>query len=229
MAPDVFKPETVAVVDLVNHPRNYQDHSNAQIQHLKASITEHGFYRNIIIARGNVILAGHGVVAATKELGIETIPVIKLDIDPYSVAALRVLVSDNEISRMSDPNDHQLLELLKSITTDSDLGLIGTGINPEELEALAMLTAEETSFDSDWITENSEESSNHSMAENGEEMSNDDFSAPSLNQGPVTTVVLTLTIHITEEGGLTDLCDRLEVAEPMVIGKSANLRWPAAG
>ena len=50
-SPDQLKP----------HPRNYRDHPQDQIDHLIQSIRENGFYRNVVVANDNTILAGHGV------------------------------------------------------------------------------------------------------------------------------------------------------------------------
>jgi site-specific DNA-methyltransferase (adenine-specific) len=111
---------------LTPHPRNYRGHPPEQIEHLKASITEHGLYRNVVVARGDVILAGHGVVIATVELGVALVPVVRLDIDPDDPRALKLLAGDNEITRLADDDDGALAAILKELA-DSSVGLLGTG------------------------------------------------------------------------------------------------------
>ena len=71
--------EVLALKDLRPHPRNYREHPEDQLAHLKQSIQKHHIYRNIVIARDGTILAGHGVVEAAKALGLETIPGCRLD------------------------------------------------------------------------------------------------------------------------------------------------------
>jgi hypothetical protein len=232
---DTFHTFEMAIEDLKPHPRNYQTHSDSQLQHLKSSILEHGFYRNIIVAKDGTILAGHGVTAAATELGIEKVPVIQLDIDPGSTAALRVLVSDNEISRMSDPNEYQLLELLKSISQDSSdtLALLGTGILPEEMEALSMLDMD---LDLDMGSLDSLGGVSHAdTSHQDQEAPDPDNSIGGGTQiaervnGEVAVIHLSLMIHITSDEGITEVCDRLGIAEPSVSGKSAVIRWPPQG
>ena len=65
--------EMTPVSDLKPHPRNYKDHPDDQLEHIIESIKSTGFYRNIVIAQDGTILAGHGVVAAAKKMGL-TIP-----------------------------------------------------------------------------------------------------------------------------------------------------------
>src|SRR5262245_55372260 len=84
----MFETVIVEIATLKRHPKNYREHPPEQIEHLKRSIREHGFYRNVVVARDDTILAGHGVVAAARHLGLKTMPVIRLAIDPDTPAAL---------------------------------------------------------------------------------------------------------------------------------------------
>ena len=93
--------ENVEINNLKKHPRNYKEHPEQQLEHIIKSIEEHGFYRNIVIAKDNTILAGHGVVQASKLMGKQKVPVIRLDIDSDSTQALKVLTSDNEIGNLA--------------------------------------------------------------------------------------------------------------------------------
>jgi hypothetical protein len=97
------------------HPRNYRRHPADQIAHLAASIAEHGFYGNVVAARDETILKGHGTVLAALDLGMEAVPTIVLPIDSASPQALAVL-------------DH-----LRA--------LLGTGYDPTMLKALSFVTA----------------------------------------------------------------------------------------
>ncbi len=135
-----FKTITVAVADLKQHPRNYQDHPPDQIAEIRASIETHGFYRNVVVANELTTLAGHGVVIAAAEMGRRRIPVIQLDLDPDDPRALKVLTSDNEISRLAVIDDRGLTDLLRDILHTADDGLVGTGFNEEQLTALTFVT-----------------------------------------------------------------------------------------
>lgn len=140
--------ETVKIADLKPHPRNYRRHPDDQIEHLMASIKEHGLYRNVVVARDLTILAGHGVTQALQKLGVEEVRVARLDVAPNSAKALKVLAADNEIQHLVESDDRALSELLKEISEQDDL--LGTGYDKEMLAALAMVArpaSEIASFD----------------------------------------------------------------------------------
>tara|TARA_B100001250_G_scaffold411852_1_gene441532 strand:+ start:6705 stop:7352 length:648 start_codon:yes stop_codon:yes gene_type:complete len=135
--------ETIKLSDLKEHPRNYKTHPEDQLQHIISSIEEHGFYRNIVIAKDNTILAGHGVFQACQLMNKEEVPVIRLNIDHDSTQALKVLTSDNEIQNLAKVDDRELSEILKDIL-DEDLDLTGTGFDQEQLSALIYTTRPST-------------------------------------------------------------------------------------
>jgi ParB-like chromosome segregation protein Spo0J len=128
------------VDDLKPHPRNYQYHPDDQLDQIIASINQHGFYRNIVVAEDNTILAGHGVVMAVKKMGKTRVPVIRLPIHPDDPRALKVLTSDNEINNLAEVDDRMLTEMLKEIMAEDPTGLSGSGFNEQQLATLAMIT-----------------------------------------------------------------------------------------
>lgn len=134
--------EMVPIAGLKPHPRNYRKHGEEQLKHIIASLKSSGFYRNIIIAKDDTILAGHGVVLACEKMGIASIPVVRLDLDPFDPKALKVLTGDNEISRGGDVDDRLLSEILRDIAHSSD-GLLGTGFDENQLAAFVMVTRHE--------------------------------------------------------------------------------------
>lgn len=130
----------MAVDALRPHPRNYRTHPEDQLAHIEQSLRLHGFYRNIVIARDGTILAGHGVVLAARRLGLEEVPVIRLDIGPDDARALQVLTGDNEIANLGDVDDRELTELLRELATEDWDLLLGTGFSEQQLAALALVT-----------------------------------------------------------------------------------------
>lgn len=147
---------TVNPTKLKPHPRNYRRHNGVQLDHIKASIEEHGIYRNVVIAKDNTILAGHGVVLAAIELEMKSLPVVKMDIDPDSPQALKILAGDNEIARLAMNDDRELVRLLTEIQNDDLADLLGTGYDEAMLAALAMVARppdEIADFDemSEWV------------------------------------------------------------------------------
>lgn len=113
------------IADLKAHPRNYRIHTDEQLAHIIKSLEENGFYRNIIIAKDNTILAGHGVIEAAKKMGKKTAPCFRVPFGPDSPEAMKVLIGDNEMSHLAEINDRFLTDMLKELKI-SDM-LLGTG------------------------------------------------------------------------------------------------------
>jgi len=130
--------EVVALSSLRPHPRNYRHHPDDQLTHIEASIREHGFYRNVVVAADGTILAGHGVTQAARKMGIERIPVVRLPFGPEDPRSLRVLAGDNEILRLAEVDDRMLTDMLKELAALD--GLVGTGFDASMLAALDMVT-----------------------------------------------------------------------------------------
>lgn len=138
--PETLEHLAVDICTLKIHPRNYKTHPPDQIIHLAESIREHGLYRNVVVARDNTILAGHGVVQAAHHLGLGRVPVVRLDLDADEPRALKLLAGDNEVAHLGEVDDRALSELLKEIKeTDID-GLLGTGYDEMMLANLVMVT-----------------------------------------------------------------------------------------
>ena len=132
------EPELTAVAHLTPHPKNYREHPEDQIDHIAQSIRDHGLYRNVVTANDGTILAGHGVVLAAQRLELKEIPAIRLDIDPDSVGALKLLAADNYLSHFAADDDRALTDLLSEVATLDDL--YGTGFDESSLAALLMVT-----------------------------------------------------------------------------------------
>ena len=135
-----FPVEVVLLGDLKPHPQNYQEHPDDQLEHIIESIKENGLYRNVVIARDDTILAGHGVVKALSKMGRDTVSVIRLDLAPDSPRALKVLTGDNEISHLATRDDRALTELLKIVKDEDESGLLGTGYDEMMLANLIFVT-----------------------------------------------------------------------------------------
>ena len=75
-----LKIEMLAIDELQTYENNAREHGNIDIEAIKSSIEEFGFNDPIgIWSKDNVIVEGHGRLAAARALGMETVPVIRLD------------------------------------------------------------------------------------------------------------------------------------------------------
>lgn len=118
--------EQVQLSDLKPHPRNYRVHPEDQLEHIRESIRTNGFYRNIVIAADNTILAGHGVVEACESMDeINSVPAYRTDLAPDDPRALKILTGDNGISQLAADDDGMLAGLLTELQEDG--ALLGTG------------------------------------------------------------------------------------------------------
>lgn len=132
--------EVIEISKLTDHPDNYRGHSQDQLDHIKSSIRANGVYRNVIIAKDNVILGGHGVVQAARQMKLRKIQVIRLPWKSTDPRSLKVLTGDNEISRLAGVDDRALTNLLKKIKESEGVDLMGTGFDEQMLAALVMVT-----------------------------------------------------------------------------------------
>ena len=75
--------EEVATVDIFPYARNAKQHTNEQVGQIAASIEEFGFNDPVGVwyspDGGLQIVEGHGRVLAAQELGMESVPVVRLD------------------------------------------------------------------------------------------------------------------------------------------------------
>ena len=206
MNTEQIKLEYVAANELKPHPKNYREHPADQLEHIVQSIKENGHYRNVVIAKDGTILAGHGVVKASKQLNLETIPVVRLDLAPDDPKAVKVLTGDNEIAHLGVVDDRLLSELLKEVKESDIDGLLGTGYDDAMLANLVM------------VTRDSSEIKDFNAA--AEWVGMPDFEAAT----PSTRLVL----HFDDEQGRNSLIAELgvKVHKPAGEGSAWSAKWP---
>lgn len=133
------------------YERNARMHSSGQVAQLAASITEFGFVNPILVDGKDGIIAGHGRLAAAKELALEYVPVVVLDhLSPAQRKAY--VLADNRLAENAEWDEKLLQEELVGLDLQNfDLSLLGW--NEEELaEIMAVDLDEETSGEGDGET-----------------------------------------------------------------------------
>ena len=110
---------------LVPYDRNARTHSPEQIAQIAASIQEFGFTNPILVASDDGIIAGHGRLAAAKDLGLKEVPVVVLDhLTPTQRRAY--VLADNKLALNAGWDDDMLTAEMESIqSADFDLSLLG--------------------------------------------------------------------------------------------------------
>lgn len=74
-----LKIEYMSTDELKPYANNAKIHTSEQIEQIKKSIQEFGMNDPIAIWKNNEIIEGHGRLIACSELGIDTVPVIRID------------------------------------------------------------------------------------------------------------------------------------------------------
>src|SRR6266516_6609104 len=143
----------IAVDALKPNARNARTHSKKQIRQIGDSIAAFGFLVPILIDEGGVIIAGHGRYAAAVLLGLQEVPVIR--VEGLSEAKRRALaLADNKIAENAGW-DRELLatELpeLADILIVEGLDLSITGFAPVEIDQIATDFEEDSSDPADAV------------------------------------------------------------------------------
>lgn len=128
-------------------PRNARTHSPKQIRQIAASIARFGFINPVLIDATGQIIAGHGRVAAAKQLGHSDVPTLR--VDHLSDAEKRAyVIADNRLAELAGW-DMEILsaELADLSSLDLDFNIELIGFDTPEIDA--MLGAADTSDEAD--------------------------------------------------------------------------------
>src|ERR1700704_5913616 len=110
---------------LVPSPRNARTHSDAQIAEIAGSIRAFGFTNPILVGEHGDIVAGHGRLAAARQLGLSDVPVIPLQ-GLTELQRRQLMLADNRIA-LNAGWDLEMLHLeLKDLSAlGADLSHVG--------------------------------------------------------------------------------------------------------
>ena len=147
---------TIAIENLLPHPRNYNTHSIQSVEAIAESLQRFGQRREIVVYdRGDgsfYILAGHGVVEAAQLIGLPALEANVMPSDTPESETLGYLAADNELARLSSPDNVLLAEILEE-QRNLGLSLDSLGYTDETLDALLATLADEALEDATRTTE----------------------------------------------------------------------------
>ena len=131
-----LKIEHLAVAALRPFGRNARTHSPKQVAEIAASIKAFGFNNPILVDKAGTIIAGHGRVEAAKKLGLETVPVIRLE--HLADAEKRAyILADNKLAEKAGWDRAILAIELQHLTSlDLDFDVTVTGFEMAEIDLL---------------------------------------------------------------------------------------------
>lgn len=150
--------EHMPTTALIPYARNSRTHSDAQIAQLAASIREFGFNNPVLIDSQGGIIAGHGRVLAAQQIGLGTLPCLRLA--HLTEAQKRAyVIADNQLSTMSAWDEEMLFSELDALEDlGVDLSLLGfaeeLALDPPDKAATHAVNAIQTRqvFDRFWIS-----------------------------------------------------------------------------
>jgi hypothetical protein len=110
---------------LVPSARNARTHSDAQVAEIAGSIRAFGFTNPILVGEQGDVVAGHGRLAAARQLGLSDVPVILLQV-LTELQRRQLVLADNRIA-LNAGWDLEMLNLeLKDLSAlGADLTLVG--------------------------------------------------------------------------------------------------------
>lgn len=126
--------EVLPVDALRPHPENYKGHPDEQIEQIAQSLKSLGQYKPIVISQDGYILAGHGVTLGAKRAGSQTVIVHRKEFPADDPRALKIIVADNALQRLSVDDSDKLTDLLAQLQQTA--GLDGTSFDDGDLDRM---------------------------------------------------------------------------------------------
>lgn len=122
----------VAPTALKPFERNPKKHPEHQIISLVKAIKQFGWTNPILVSEDYTIVAGHARLLAGLRMGMESVPIIKLDMTYEE--ALAYVVADNQLSAIAITDFPVLQDLLKDISGMADIDMGSLGFEDYELD-----------------------------------------------------------------------------------------------
>lgn len=110
--------------DLIPYGKNAKQHLPKQVDQIANSIKRFGWQQPIVVDRNNVVIIGHGRLAAAKQLGQKMVPVVYADhLTDEDVKALRL--ADNKLNESEWLGDYLAEELAELDIAGIDMSQFG--------------------------------------------------------------------------------------------------------
>lgn len=121
--------QEVRIDALKPYKRNAKKHSPEQVRKIADSIEEFGFLNPILIDKDHNVIAGHGRIMASKELGKETVPCLYVEglTDEQRRA---YILADNRLTEMGEWDEELVNEELTALKAEGfDISLTGFSVD----------------------------------------------------------------------------------------------------
>ena len=124
--------EMMAVGALRPYPGNARTHSKRQLRQIADSIKRFGFTNPVLIGDTGEIIAGHGRVLAARDLGMETVPTLRLS-HLSAVERRAYVLADNKLA-LNAGWDMEILSIELQALVDLDFDVTLTGFSLAEVD-----------------------------------------------------------------------------------------------
>lgn len=126
---DVLKPD----------PANARKHEQRSIDAIKASLSEYGQQKPIVVLTNGTVIAGNGTLEAARQLGWRKLAVVKFSDEKKAKA---YALADNRTAELSDWDEAQLAKTLDELSRVSDWNPEMVGFTEAEMMKLIATSIE---------------------------------------------------------------------------------------
>lgn len=121
----ILQIEYLPLEELIPFARNARTHTEAQVAEIAGSIRAFGFANPILIGEQGDVVAGHGRLAAARQLGLTSVPAIRL-VGLSEIQRRQLVLADNRIALNAGWDVDMLrLELQDLKALGADLTVLG--------------------------------------------------------------------------------------------------------
>lgn len=131
----------IPITDINPAPYNPRSISDAALEGLKESIKKFGMPQPLVVnKRSGVLVSGHQRLKAAGALGLETVPVIEVDLSPAEEKALNVTLNNKHIAGdftegLADILEELKIELGEDFLSELRLDLLSVQVSSAVKEA----------------------------------------------------------------------------------------------
>ena len=125
--------EEVPVASLSEDPANVRMHNARNIEAIKGSLRRFGQQKPIVVSVDDVVIAGNGTLRAVRELGWETIQIVRTGLSGPD--AVGFAIADNRTAELAEWDADGLTSILKELAeNDPELDLSDLGFEDADIE-----------------------------------------------------------------------------------------------
>jgi hypothetical protein len=132
--PSPMAVETVPIDSISPDPANARKHGARNLETVIASFRRFGQQIPLVVDKSNVVRVGNARLEAAKQLGWDTIQVVRTDLT--SSEAIAYAIADNRTAELAEWDDDVLAAQLNGLLAEDEELLASAGFDEDELDAL---------------------------------------------------------------------------------------------